>query len=221
MSAVATAVVGSALIGGVVSSNAASSAAGAQRDAANQATALSAEQYNQQRTDQMPWMDAGKAALNDYTTNKADYAKDFSMGDFHADPGYAFRLAEGQKAIERSAAARGGLNSGATLKSLERFGQGTASDEYQNAYNRFNSDRDRRFNRLASIAGLGQTATQNVGNAGMNFANNAGQNTMAGANAGAAATMANANAINNTIGTGMNTWMQYNMMNRIFPKQGA
>lgn len=109
------------------------------------------------------------------------------MADFNADLGYAFRMSEGQKAIERSAAARGGLNSGATMKALTRFGQDTASSEFNNAYNRFNADRDRRYNRLSSLAGLGQTAQAQVNQAGMNYGNNVSSNLVGMGNAAAAA----------------------------------
>lgn len=98
-------------------------------------------------------------------------AKNFSMADFEADPGYAFRQAEGQKAIERSAAARGGLMSGSALKGIERFGQDLASQEYGNAFNRFNINQDKLYNRLSGIAGTGQTANNAIGQAGQNYAN--------------------------------------------------
>ena len=61
----------------------------------------------------------------------------FNETEMKADPGYAFRVAEGQKAIERSTAAKGGLQSGAALKAAARYGQEMGSQEYQNAYNRF------------------------------------------------------------------------------------
>ena len=60
----------------------------------------------------------------------------FTAENFQADPGYAFRLSEGLKALERSAAARGGLLSGGTGKALTRFGQEMGSQEFQNAYGR-------------------------------------------------------------------------------------
>jgi hypothetical protein len=60
----------------------------------------------------------------------------FTAENFQADPGYGFRLSEGLKALERSAAARGGLLSGGTGKALTRFGQDMASQEFQNAYGR-------------------------------------------------------------------------------------
>lgn len=98
-------------------------------------------------------------------------ARNFSMQDFEADPGYAFRQQQGQQAIERSAAARGGLLSGAAMKGIERFGQGLASEEYGNAYNRFQSNQNNQFNRLASLAGVGQTANNALAQAGSQFAN--------------------------------------------------
>jgi hypothetical protein len=120
--------------------------------------------------------------------------RNFTNADFQKDPGYDFRMQEGQKALERSAAARGGLQSGGTLKSLARYGQDYASNEFNNAYNRFNNDRSNRFNRLSSLAGVGQTANTQIGAAGQNYANQFGQNTMGAANAAGAAGIAGANA---------------------------
>lgn len=98
-------------------------------------------------------------------------ARNFSMQDFEQDPGYGFRQAEGMKAIERSAAARGGLLSGSAMKGIERFGQDLASQEYQSAYNRFQSNQNNLYNRFASLAGVGQTANNALAGAGQNYAN--------------------------------------------------
>src|SRR6476469_6841143 len=126
----------------------------AQQGATNASNAMQKQMFEEQRQDQQPWRDAGSAALGKMQGD--DFQKTFTMGDFQKDPGYDFRMAEGQKALERSAAARGGLNSGATMKALAQYGQDFASNEYQNAYNRFNNDQSTRFNRLSSLAGLGQ-----------------------------------------------------------------
>ncbi len=160
-------------------------------------------------------------AVQAYSSGKVSPTGDFTMNDFQADPGYQFRLDEGQKALERSAAARGGLMSGATMKALTRYSQGVASDEFQNAYNRFNNDRTNRFNRLASLAGTGQTANNQLAQAGQNYANQVSANNAAMGNAQAASSIASGNAVNNAIGTGMNTWMQYQMMNRAFPQASS
>lgn len=143
---------------------------------------------------------AGGAGPDEYEVDP-ELTRGFTNDDFVKDPGYDFRMKEGQKALERSAAARGGLNSGATMKALSRYGQDFASNEFQNAYNRFNNDRSNRFNRLSSIAGLGQAANQQIGQAGMNYANQVGQNTMGAANAHAAAGIAQGNAWGNSLST--------------------
>lgn len=168
-------------------------AADAQTDAANSANATLAQMYEQQRADNAPWREAGAKAIGQM--GDADYMRDFTMGDFQADPGYAFRMAEGAKALERSAAARGGLLSGGAAKAMERYSQGVASDEFNNAYNRFNADRDRRFNRLASIAGMGQTSQAQINAAGQNMANGVAGNQIGIGNANAGRYTAVGNAL--------------------------
>jgi hypothetical protein len=98
------------------------------------------------------------------------------------DPGYQFRLAEGQKLLERSAASRGDILSGGTAKALQKYGQDYASNEFQNTYNRsltdyttkynaYNQDQNTQFNRLASLLGVGQTSANTLQAAGQNYAN--------------------------------------------------
>jgi hypothetical protein len=229
MSWVAVGVGGGAAVAGIggalIQSGSAKDAAALQADAMNRATDLQREMflrqsqiYDQQRQDISPWRNAGVSALSDLAD--PDFKRDFTMADFDKDPGYDFRMAEGQKALERSAAARGGLQSGATLKALSKYGQDYASNEYNNAYNRFNADRDRRFNRLSSIAGLGQTANSQLGQAAGNYSTaagnygaNVGNTLMSGANALGASTLAQgqawAGALNNLGSLGMQgAWMK-------------
>lgn len=184
-------------IGKIITGN---KAVQAQTHAADQANDTQKYMYDQTRADQQPWRQAGERALGQM--QDSDYMQDFSMADFTADPGYAFRMAEGAKALERSAAARGGLNSGGTLKALTRYSQGVASDEFTNAYNRFNSDRDRRFNRLSSLAGVGQTANSTIANAGQNYANQVSANQIGVGNARGANYIAQGNAIGEGIQNG-------------------
>lgn len=146
--------------------------------------------FDQQRADAQPWRDAGAKALTGL--QDGDYQRDFTSEDFKQDPGYQFRMDEANKALERSSAARGGLTSGRFMKELMRQQQGMASEEYNNAYNRFNADRDRRFGRLSQIAGVGQTANTQVAQAGQNYANQYSQNVQGGANAVAAQAMGQA-----------------------------
>jgi hypothetical protein len=128
------------------------------------------------------------------------------MSQFQADPGYAFRLSEGQKALDRSAAARGGLISGGALKAAQRFGQEMGSQEYTNAFNRYQTERNARLNPLQSLAGMSQTATNQLGAAGQAYATGAGEALGAAGQARASGYMGVANAI----GGGVNQYMNYN-----------
>lgn len=201
--------------GAFLSSQAAGSAAQKQADASKYAADLQKQEYDQQRADQQPWREAGAQALSQMSDPYLQ--KNFSAEDFQTDPGYQFRMQQGQDAIQRSAAAAGGLQNGGTLRALSDYGQNFASNEYNNAYNRFTNNQSNRFNRLSSVAGLGQTANAQMGQAGQNYANQVGGIMTSNANAQGAAGMAQANAWNGALsGIGSN-WMQAQMMNRKYP----
>jgi hypothetical protein len=209
--ALGTAAVGaiSGIGGAMISGNAAENAAETQAAAGDRASQLQYQMFQQQRGDQAPWREAGVRALG--SLEDPNFQKDFTMADYQQDPGYQFRMAEGQKALERSAAAKGSLMSGGFMKGLTRYGQDVASQEYGNAYNRFNADRDRRFNRLSSIAGIGQTANNQVGAAGQNYANQVGNIGMGVANAQGAAGIAGANAWSGALSGIGNNAMNYSL----------
>lgn len=207
MSWVATAVAGGSALSYIGGQNAADTAAAAQRDASSSANALQRYMYDQNRSDQQPWMDAGKTALSQL--QDPYMSRQFSAQDLVKDPGYDFRMQQGQRNLESSAAARGNLNSGATLKALTRYGQDFASNEYSNAYNRYNADRDQRWNKLSSLAGLGQNAQNQVSNAGQSYANQFAQNQMDMGNAQAANAISQSNNMNNLLGQGITAYGLY------------
>ena len=192
------AIIGSSLIGG----SSAKSAASTQAAAADRAAELQREMFERQVELAEPWRKAGEQALNKLIP-LTDYQQ-FGMAQFQADPGYAFRLAEGQKALERSAAARGGLLSGGTGKALQRYGQEMGSQEYTNAFNRYQAERAARLAPLQSLAGVGQTAAQQIGAAGQTMAGNVGEAIGAGAQARASGYTGAANALTGGLGTYLN-----------------
>jgi hypothetical protein len=206
---IASAVIGSSLIG----ANAASSAGEAQAGAARDAAQLQNEQYQQTRQDQMPWLKAGEQALNKLIP-LSDYQK-FGMDQFQADPGYAFRLAEGQKALDRQAAARGGLISGNALKAAMSYGQQMGSQEYQNAFNRYQAERASQLAPLQSLAGIGQTTAGNLGSQGAASAQAQSQYLTGGAAAQAAGQVGAANALTGGLGTYLNYSQGNNLINAI------
>jgi len=163
-------------------------------------------------------LDEQKAASFAAAQGDQDYGslmRRFSMEDFEADPGYAFRQQEGMKGIEGGAAARGGLLSGGALKAIQKYGQDLASQEYGNAYGRFNADQTNQYNRLAGIVNTGQGATNQITNAAGNLGSQIGSNIISAANAQAAGQIGQANAWNSMIGSGMNAYQNNQLMNLI------
>ena len=211
---VAGAVVGSSLIG----ASASKSAASTQAAAADRSADVQREMFERQVELSEPWRKAGEQALNKLIP-LTDYQQ-FGMRQFQADPGYGFRMSEGMKALERSAAARGGLLSGATLKGIQRFGQDLGSQEYMNAFNRYQTERAARLQPLQSLAGVGQTTAQQLGQAGQQMASNVGEALTSGAAARASGYVGGANALTQGLGTYLNYSQGQNMLNAMRTPQG-
>ena len=202
---VAAAVIGSTVVGGLISADAAGdaadTAAGASRDASAASIAEQRRQYDLTRADYAPYITSGQSAVNQLAAGLAPGGRfstptpfDFRY-DQNTDPSYGFRFSEGMKALDRSAASRGGLLSGATLRGATRFGQDLASQEYNNAFSRYvtgfnanTGERNQLFNRYASASDKGQTAVGGVTAQGANMAGNIGNAYMtSAANTGNAA----------------------------------
>jgi hypothetical protein len=105
-----------------------------------------------------PYMQAGTKSLSELA-NLGNQKFQFSEDD----PSYQWRLQQGQKALERSAAARGGAMGGGTMKALTRYAQGAASTEYQAAFDRFQAERNSRAGILTNLTGIGATASNQAG----------------------------------------------------------
>lgn len=207
-------VAGAIVVSSAVGANAAGDAASTQADAANRSADLQYKQFQESNKLQEPWRKAGEDALNKLIPLASDYEK-FGMDQFQADPGYQFRLSEGLKGIDRQAAARGGLISGAALKAAAKYSGNMASDEYTNAFNRYQTERSARLNPLQSLAGVGQTTAQQMGQAGTTMATNVGNALESGANARASGYIGQANALTSALGTGLNYYQNQQWMNRM------
>lgn len=179
------------VIGGLIGKSGSKNAAAAQQQASAAAVAEQRRQFDLTRQDQMPWMDAGRGALDRLTT-----ASTGDNSNFFASPDYNFRRAEGQRGMEQSAAARGGAFSGNALKALSEFNQNIAAGEYGDWWNR-----------QAGLAGVGQAATNQVGQLGAQSANNIGQLQLAAGDARASGIIGSANATNQGINNALNAWM--------------
>lgn len=196
--ATGTAILGAGLLGAAASR----SSSKTQASAANRAADLQQDQFERQVELQAPFRDVGVRALPELEA--ASRYTPFGMDQFQADPGYAFRLSEGQKQLDRMAAIRGGQISGSSLKAAARYGQEMGSQEYSNAFNRYQTERNARLNPLQSLAGMSQTSTNQLGAAGQNYANAAGQAMGAAAQARASGYMGGANALSGATGQYIN-----------------
>lgn len=166
------AIIGSSLLG------AGASLLGANRQAraAERTADLGMEQYSLMREDLRPQREAGYRALA--------MLEPQVVAPFQATPGYQFRFSEGVRAIDRGAAARGMLDSGARLRALMSYGQNLAADEYQNY-----------LNRLLTLAGFGQQATVQSAAATAPFFSGATQAAMNAGTASGAGLIGAANAL--------------------------
>lgn len=222
MSWVAAAVAGATLVSGYLGAEAAGDAASQQAGASRYSAELQKQMFDVQNKQQTGYRAAGQqglaqiGALGSGTYQVYDEAgnlvgepkigsgyltKQFSPEDFAAgiDPGYAWRLKQGQEQAMRQANLGGGALSGNALAGLQDYTQGQASQEYGNAFNRFQTQRGNIYNTLASIAGLGQTSLGQTSAASTNAGANIGQAISNAGSAAAAGTVGAANAYGGAI----------------------
>ncbi len=182
-------------------------------NAANRAARMQQEEATSARAALSPWTSAGTGAvgqitkllgLGEITTNGGNYntygldpanAKEIqsqAFADFQTSPGYQFRMDEGVKALDRSAASRGMLRSGAQQKGLTAFGQGIASEEYNNY-----------LGSLFNLSGMGNQAASSANNTAGQLTANAGNFVAQGGAARGSAYSAGANALASGISSGV------------------
>jgi hypothetical protein len=248
LSAAAVGLIGAG-VGAGVGIYSANKAAHAQQDSTNAANAvaenttdkqlaLQEKMFNKNIELQQPAIDAGNTArsrlLQLLGLSAGGDANGPLMKDFTADPGYQFRLDQGQQAMERSAAARGGLLSGAALKDANTYAQGQASQEYQAAYDRFNTNRSNKLNPLLSLAGSGQVASGALGSAATGAAASGtaalgeygatvGNNLTSAGNARASGYVGTANAVTGALGQAYNGYQQNQLLGMLkkYPGSGS
>jgi hypothetical protein len=199
------------LAGGYLTGQAAKDAANIQAQSAQNALALQREQFEYQKGLLEPYRQAGESALGRLSGVMGlggQPAQPQQLLDM--DPGYAFRLGEGMKALERVQAARGNMLSGGAIKAGQRYAQDFASGEYGNAYNR-----------LANIAGLGQTVGGQLGSAAQQFGQTAGETMSQGANALAAGRINRTSGYMGGVGGAVGAYQNYQnqqQQNQLFGK---
>ncbi|HEX7687936.1 MAG TPA: hypothetical protein VF453_09525 [Burkholderiaceae bacterium] len=206
---IASAVIGAG--GAIVASN-------KQAGAANRATDLQGQIYQQNQANLAPYMAAGTPALsrlsdllgtsgNTGASGYGSLTKPFTVQDYlnNQDPSYQWMQQQGQQALMSSAGAQNGVLSGAAMKDLLNFSQGLAANQYQAAYNRWTTNQGNTFQRLSNLAGLGENAAAGAGNMGVQSGANMA-NTITGAGNAAASGIVGAS---NAVSGGLNNMAGY------------
>jgi hypothetical protein len=210
-------VAGATVVGAGIGAYASGKAAREQSKATDRATAAQERMFNRQVELQEPFRQVGVNALPELV--EASRYTPFSMDQFQQDPGYAFRMREGLKALDRSAAARGGLLGGNQLRGVTQFGQDLASQEYGNAFNRYQAERAARLNPLQSLAGMGQSNAATMAQQAGQFGNVLGQAEATKGNIRASSYMGTANALTGGLGQYLNYKQNQDFMKMYGPQQ--
>jgi hypothetical protein len=210
---------GASIVGGYMAGQGAKAGAQTQADAMRESARLQKEMFDVQNENQRPYREAGYSALGDISGMKPYLTKQFGPEDFQAgiDPSYNFRLQQGNLAATNLANRAGGAIGGNTLQGLIDYGQGAASQEYGNVFNRFQTQRSNIYNNLASIAGLGQTSLGQTGQLSSNTAANVGSAISGAGSAIGGGQIAASNAYGGGLQGAGNAYMLSQMLNQRNP----
>jgi hypothetical protein len=247
--------------GAALESSAAGNAASTQANAADYAANLQAEEaqnslnfeqqeWNTQQQNIAPWLSAGKSGLSQLqtllglggNTNTPGYGSlntpftPPTLSTAEQYPGYQFQLQQGEGALQNSAAAKGDLVSGNDLEAQQQYGQGLAQSDYNNVYNQsfntFETNQANTYNRLAALAGVGQTAATTLGSEGQTAANTVanidltsgaqqGQDIQNAAAAEASGYVGSANAYGGALSSGTNNLTSLLLLSQLYGNNGA
>lgn len=228
--------IGSSIIG----SQGSKGAAKTQAEAAKYSADLQSKQFEETRSDQQPWLDAGKFGLQDlmkglgpdgaFSTPFSGTFKAPTLAEAESTPGYEFAKQQGELGILRGQSASGGAFTGGTLKSLDAFNNGLAQQGYQQTYNNkltdfntqfntYNTNQSNLYNKLASLAGVGQTAATQIGQFGQTAAANEANLITGGANATAAGQVGASNAWAGGLGGLTNSLSGYMQLQNLMKNQ--
>lgn len=221
--ALAAAAVGT-IAGAEISSSGAKSAANTEASAANNATQVQLQMFDQTQANEQPFLAAGTNALTQLQNGvgigpggggpgtgslNTPYGTPYNP-QFQESPGYQFQLQQGTDAALNAASAHGGALGGNSLKALTSYGTGLANQDYYNylnnyntqywnQYNAYTGQQNQQFNQLQTLAGSGQNAAANLGSLSSQTAGAVGNNIIGAGNASAAGTVASANTTGNAL----------------------
>lgn len=200
---------GGSLLSGLMGSNAAQNASNTQYQGTLAGIQAQQDMFNTLNAQNAPYREAGYGALNQINQMLPDLTRAPTAADISNMPGYQFAVQQG------TGGAMQGMNVGGGGSNVQRAGQKFAIDYTMGqALPQYMQQQTNIYNRLAGIAGLGQTAQAQQSQMGQNTATNLAQLGVAGANAQASGQIGSANAISNAVGSLGNAGMMYSLLNR-------
>jgi hypothetical protein len=165
---IAAVAIGAAVVGGLAVAGSGGSTINEQRA---QAISLEAERKALERSGEAldfeeealaPFIEVGNQSIGTLGEDIDELTAPFTEEDFKADPGFQFRIQQGERGINNFLSSRGLATSGRAGKELTRFNQQEATGEFDRAFNRFQTHQGNRFNRLLSLARTGQDSTNQL-----------------------------------------------------------
>ncbi len=191
---------GASLVSGYMQGEAAKSGANQIAAGSRYAADINKQMFDITNENLRPYREAGTTTLKDLLARTPELTRGYTAADFAQgiDPGYQFRLAQGQKAFENQANRGGGLIGGNVMQGMQDYTQGQASQEFGNAFNRNTTTQTNIFNRLKSIADMGLGAAGTTGEAALRTGESMGSAGLVGAQAQAAGDINAAKAYGNT-----------------------
>jgi hypothetical protein len=192
---------GATLASGYMQGQAAKKAAAENAAATRYAADINKQMFDITNENLRPYREQGQLTLKDLMTRMPELTRGYTAEDFNQgiDPGYQFRLAQGQKALENQYNRGGGLISGNVMQGMQDYTQGQASQEFANAFGRNTTTQTNIFNRLKGIADMGLGATGTTAEAATRTGESMGSAAIAGGQAQAAGQIGAAKAYGNTV----------------------
>lgn len=214
---------GASLLGAGLQTYGINQAANAQRDAANQATALQRGIYNDTVARNQPYVTGGANAFERMLSglgitqsgpDPGNLLRQITPENVQSDPGYQWAQQQGEQGIARALAARGLAGSGRGLKEASRFNTGNATQYFDRAFNRNQAANQQNYNMLAGPAQMGQSSANQTAGYGAQFGAQAGNNLIGGADATAASNLARGNVWQSALNQGVSAYTRPPAQNR-------
>lgn len=220
-----------AVAGGAISALGSKSAANTQAQAQQAATQAQLQMFNTQQANQAPFLQGGYNALADIETGQGAqvtgpgtasgsvapgyFNQTFTNADLNSQlaPNYQFMLGQGLGTQANLANLNSGVFSGNAGQGLINYAENYAGNAYQQAYNNFTNNQSNIFNRLASVAGLGQTAGSAASTGAPQFSSGIASTTAGAGASQAAGTVGAANALSSGLNNAGSWYVANNLLN--------